>query len=167
MDEIIEFFKDMIKYIIIIAIIVLIRIYVLTTTDVIGPSMKPNLYDNNILLVDQITQKFSDYKRFDVIVFVKSPGYLIKRVIGLPGETIQYIDNKLYVNNEEIKENFNINGKTKDFGPITISKDKYFVLGDNRIDSTDSRVFGAIDKNKIIGKPFFRIWPLNKLKIVK
>jgi signal peptidase I len=166
MDEIIEFIKDMIKYIIIIAVIVLIRIYILTTTEVIGPSMEPNLYDNNILLVDQVTQKFDEYKRFDVIVFIKSPSYLIKRVIGLPGETIQYIDNKLYVNNKEVKETFNINGRTKDFGPVIVPKNKYYVLGDNRIDSTDSRVFGAIDKDKIIGKPFFRIWPLNKLKLV-
>lgn len=167
MDEIIEFFKDIFKYLIIIAIIILIRIFVLTTSEVIGPSMEPNLYDGNILLVEQITSRFGDYKRFDVIVFEHSPSYLVKRVIGLPGETIEYRDNKLYVDNKKIESHFNINGNTTNFGPITIPEDKYYVLGDNRIDSIDSRDFGPIKKEKIVGKPFFCIWPFNKIKIVK
>lgn len=166
MDEIIEFIKDMFKYIVIIAIIILIRIYALTTTEVVGPSMEPNLYNGNILLVDQITSKFNDYQRFDVIAFIHSPSYLIKRVIGLPGETIQYIDNKLYINGKIVTFEFETNGETADFGPVIVPENKYYVLGDNRIDSTDSRVFGAIDRNKIVGKAFFVIWPFNKLHVV-
>ncbi len=167
MDEIIEFFKDIFKYLIIIAIIILIRIFVLTTTEVIGPSMEPNLYDGNILLVDQITSRFNDYERFDIIVFEHSPSYLVKRVIGLPGETIEYRDNKLYANNKEIKLDFDIIGVTENFGPIDIPNEKYYLLGDNRIDSVDSRDFGPVKREKIIGKPFFSIWPFNKIKIVK
>jgi signal peptidase I len=166
-DEIIEFMKDMFKYIVIIVIIIVIRIYILTPTEVVGPSMEPNLYDNNILLVDQITSHFNDYNRFDVIVFTRSPSYLIKRVIGLPGETIEYRDNALYINGEVVKTKFKTNGKTNDFGPITIPDNNYFVLGDNRIDSTDSRNFGSIKREKIIGKPIFCIWPFNKLHVVK
>ena len=120
--------------------------------------MEPNLYDGNILLVEQITSRFGDYKRFDVIVFEHSPSYLVKRVIGLPGETIEYRDNKLYVDNKEIESHFNINGNTNNFGPITIPEDKYYVLGDNRIDSIDSRDFGPVKKDKIVGRPFFCIW---------
>ncbi|MDD2469775.1 MAG: signal peptidase I [Bacilli bacterium] len=167
MDEIIEFIKDMFKYIIIVGIIILIRIYVLTTTEVVGNSMEPNLNDGNILLVEQITQRFSDYNRFDVIVFERSPSYLIKRIIGLPGETIKYEDNKLYINDKLVIGDFEVKGNTDDFGPVTIPDNSYFVLGDNREDSKDSRTFGAIKRNKIIGKPFFNIWPFNELKIVK
>lgn len=167
MDEIIEFIKDMLKYIVIIGIIVLIRVYVLTTTEVVGPSMEPNLDDGNILLVDQITSHFNEYNRFDVVVFERSPSYLIKRIIGLPGETIEYIDDKLYVDGKEVKDYFKTNGKTEDFGPVTVPANTYFVLGDNRIDSKDSRVFGTIKKDKIIGKVFFGVWPLNSIHIVK
>lgn len=166
MDELIEFFKDIFKYIVIIAVIILIRIFVLTTTSVVGPSMEPNLYDKNILLVDQLTPRFSEYERFDVVVFEHSPSYLIKRVIGLPGEKIEYRDNKLYVNEKLVEEQFEINGTTEDFGPLVVPANNYFLLGDNRIDSTDSRDFGPIEKEKIIGKPFFCIWPFNKLQIV-
>lgn len=167
MDEIIEFLKDMVKYVIIIGVIVLIRIYILTTTEVVGPSMEPNLYEGNILLIDQVSSRFNDYKRFDVISFKESPGYLIKRVIGLPGEKIRYIDNKLYINDELVEYDFKTNGITSDFGPITIPSNEYFVLGDNRVDSTDSRIFGTISKERIIGKVFFEVWPFNKLQVIK
>jgi signal peptidase I len=166
MDELIEFFKDMFKDIIIIGFIILIRIFILTTTEVVGPSMNPNLVDGDILLVDQITARFNDYKRFDVIVFEKSPSYLIKRIVGLPGETIQYIDNKLYINDKLIGEDFKVNGSTENFGPINIPENSYYVLGDNRIDSKDSRDYGSIKQEKIVGKPFFIIWPFNKLHFV-
>lgn len=167
MYEIIEFIKDTFKYIIIIGIIILLRIYVLTTTEVVGDSMKPNLVDKNILLVEQITQRFSDYNRFDIIVFARSPSYLIKRIIGLPGETIKYEDNTLYINNSEIVVEFKLKGNTDDFGPVIIPENSYFVLGDNREDSTDSRTFGPIRRDSIVGKPFVNIWPFNELKVVK
>lgn len=167
MDEIIEFIKDMFKYIVIIGVIILIRIYILSTTQVVGPSMEPTTYDGNILLVDQITAKFNDYNRFDIVVFEQSPSYLIKRVIGLPGETIQYKENKLYINDAVIETNFEMNGSTDDFGPYVIPDDSYYVMGDNRIDSKDSRDFGAIKHEKLIGKPFFTIWPFDELSFVK
>lgn len=167
MIEIIEFIKDMFKYIVIVGIIILIRIYVLTTTEVIGDSMEPNLHNGNILLVDQISAKFNGYSRFDVIVFEHSPSYLIKRVIGLPGETIKYTDNILYVDGKEVKEGQEMIGETKDFGPIVVPENKYYVLGDNRINSIDSRVFNSIPEEKIIGKPFLSIWPFSSLHLVK
>jgi len=165
-DELIEFIKDMIKYIIIIAIIVLIRIYVLTTTEVVGASMEPDLKDGDILLVEQLTNRYGEYERFDIIVFEQSPSYLIKRIVGLPGETIQYIDNELYINDKVIDFEFKTNGKTEDFGPYVVPDGSYYVLGDNRINSVDSRVFGFVLEERIIGRPFLGMWPFNKIRVV-
>ena len=91
---------------------------------------------------------------------------MIKRVIGLPGEHIEYKDDTLYVNGEVIVENFSKNGNTDDFEIVenlneqTIPKNHYFVVGDNRINSEDSRIFGFVSKDEIVGKVGFRIWPL-------
>lgn len=167
MAEVLETIKDIFKYVIIIGIIILLRIYVLTTAEVIGTSMEPNLVDGNIMLVDQLSSRLNKIERFDIIVFkYDSPSYLIKRVIGLPGETVKYIDNKLYINNELINEKFKTNGQVEDF-EIVVAENNYFVMGDNRIDSVDSRKFGPISKDKIIGKPFIVVWPLNNFKISK
>lgn len=167
MAEIIEFFKDSIKLFIAIAIIVLIRIFVLTTTQVVGESMMPTLKDNSIMLVDQISVKFNNINRFDIIVLkYTSPSYLIKRVIGLPGETIEYKNNELYINGEKTENNFETIGWTENFKKA-LEDDEYFVLGDNREGSTDSRKFGPVKKEKIIGKPFFTIYPVKEIKIKK
>ena len=167
MVEIIETIKDIFKYIIVIAIIILLRIYVLTTAEVVGTSMEPSLLEGNVMLVDQLSIRLDKIERFDVVVFeYPNPPYLVKRIIGLPGETIKYVDNELYINGEKIEENFKYIGEVKDFEMI-VPEDNYFVIGDNRIDSIDSREFGMISKNKIIGKPFMVIWPIKKGKIIK
>jgi signal peptidase I len=167
-DEIIEFIKDIFKYIIIITVIILIRIFVLTTTEVVGPSMEPNLVNGNIMLVNQIAARLNKYNRFDIVVFkYGEPSYLIKRVIGLPGETIKYSDNKLYVDGKIVEEDFSTKGNTYDLEKEIIVPDgEYFVMGDNRENSEDSRKFGSIEENAIIGKLFLRMWPLNKISIV-
>jgi signal peptidase I len=166
MCEIIEFIKDMFKYLVVIAIIILVRIYVLTTAEVIGTSMEPNYNDGNIMMVEQVSSRFGEYKRFNVVVIKYSnPRYLIKRVIGLPGETIKYIDNKLYINGELIDEPFNTIGDTEDLEYI-VPENSYYVLGDNRGDSKDSRYFGSITQKDIIGKPLITIWPLNRIKTI-
>lgn len=167
MVSFIEFLKDIFKYLIVIGVIILIRVYCLTTAEVIGDSMVPNLDAGNIVLVETITPKFNKYERFNlVVVKYSSPSYLIKRIIGFPNDTIKYEDNKLYVNGELVEEKFEIEGNTEDF-EITVPKDKYYVMGDNRGISKDSREFGPISENDIIGKPIIRIWPLKGLKVVK
>jgi signal peptidase I len=167
MLEIIEFFKDTFKLFIVIAIIVLIRIYVLTTTEVVGDSMLPTLKNNNIMLVNQLSARFNKIDRFDIIVFkYGTPSYLIKRVIGLPGETIEYKDNELYINGEKKEFNFNTLGQTEDFKEV-LGSDEYFVMGDNRENSSDSRKFGSIKKDRIIGTPFFVILPVKEVGIKK
>ncbi|MDD4035847.1 MAG: signal peptidase I [Bacilli bacterium] len=169
----IEFIKDMLSYIIVIAIIILIRIFLISTVEVVGESMEPNFTAGEMLLADQLIYKYKDLDRFDIIIFKhESPTYLIKRVIGLPGETVSYIDNQLYINNEKVKEDFKTYGPTENFSLENLNyevipKDMYFVIGDNRSNSLDSRSIGLISKNKITGKPFLRVWPLKELKTVK
>ncbi|MDD3048522.1 MAG: signal peptidase I [Bacilli bacterium] len=165
--EFIEFLKDALKYIVIIAIIILLRIFVLTTTEITGPSMEPNLYEKNIVLVDQLTKNFNGLNRFNVVVIKRSTSYVVKRIIGLPGEKIKYKDNNLYINGEILKDTDKLMGITSNFNEITIPENEYYVMGDNREDSTDSRVFGTITKKSIVGEPFLTVWPLNKIKIVK
>lgn len=114
-----------------------------------GPSMEPSYTDGNILLGDK---QYDYLNRYDTVVIysqsIKKP--LIKRVIGLPGETITYLDNKLYVNGEYIEDRYNY-GTTEDF-TVTLSNNQYFCLGDNRSVSLDSRTYGSFSKSEIIAK---------------
>lgn len=133
-----------------------------------GSSMAPMLQNKDCLLVSKLDYKFGDPKRFDVVVFeYDDKTYFIKRVIGLPGETIQIeYDGSILVNSEKIVEKYGKEvivdpGITKE--PITLKEDEYFVLGDNRNHSTDSRseVVGPVNKSKIIGRAILRIFPFS------
>ncbi len=135
-----------------------------------GVSMEDTLQDGDNLLVDKLTYRFNDPERFDVIVFKythKDNTYYVKRIIGLPGETVQ-IDNTgaIYINGNLIEEHYGYE-TIKDPGiaatPITLGDDEFFVLGDNRNNSADSRVaqVGNIDRDIIVGRAWVRIWPLH------
>ncbi len=173
MIDVIEFIKDVFGYVIIIVIIVLIRVYILSPIEVVGDSMEPNLQNGNIMVIDRVFHKVKEFKRFDIIAFEYDvPSYLIKRIIGLPGEKIEYNNNILYVNGIKIEEPFEYDGVTNDFsieelGYDVIPEEMYMVIGDNREHSTDSRSFGFVFKEDITGKPFIIIWPFNKLGFVK
>ena len=149
----------------------LLMTYVVQRTVVEGESMENCLYDGDNLLVDKITYRFHEPKRFDVVVFpyaYDAKTYYIKRVIGLPGETV-YIDDHgdIYINEEKIQENYG-NEVILDGGLATgfvfLGSDEYFVLGDNRNHSTDSRdpSVGPVKRDSIIGRASFRIWPFSK-----
>ncbi len=164
-----EFFRDTFKYIIVIIVVLVTALYIATFTQVVGPSMEPNYYDGDVVLLLKAHYKIFEVKRNDIISF-ESDGvrYLIKRVIGLPGETIEYKNNILYINGTAYQENLYEGIKTKDFklsqlGYDVIPDDMYLVLGDNRGNSYDSRNFGLITKKQIIGKCIFQIWPLNRI----
>lgn len=167
-----EFLKDTAKYFITAFVVIFIILYVATIQQVVGPSMKNTLSNRDIVLLSRIHYKFFDIKRFDVISFeYDDTKYLIKRVIGLPGEKIEYKNNSLYVNGKLIEEDYLKNIKTEDFniqklGYETIPDGKYLVLGDNRGDSLDSRSFGFIDENKILGKVIFKFWPIFDFKFL-
>jgi len=154
------------------AIVMPIRYFLFQPFFVRGQSMDPNFGDGDYLIVDEISYRFNEPQRGEVIVF-KAPfnpsQRFIKRIIGLPGETVEikngnitiYKDGQLFVLNEEnYLSSLDTTGNIK----ITLSEDEYFVLGDNRAFSYDSRRFGSLPEDKIIGRVIFRAWPFATLE---
>lgn len=167
MEKAKEIFKEIRVYLIIIIVVLLIKTFVVAPIRVNGDSMMGTLHHKDIMILDKISYRFSPIKRFDIVVVKYKGEYLIKRVIGLPGEKVEYKNNKLYVNGKGIKENFS-HMKTSDFkidslGSSKIPKNSYLVLGDNRTNSLDSRIIGFIEKKQISGKTSFTILPFNRL----
>lgn len=170
-----EFMNDTFKYFIVAIIVLLTIIYVFTFTQVIGPSMDPYLKDGDITVLFKANYRFMKVARGDVIsVKYIDAKYLIKRVVGLPGETIEFKDNILYINGIVYNETYLGNTVvTKDFtlvklGVTVIPKDYYLVLGDNRTNSLDSRDkrVGLVKKSDIIGKVVFALFPFNQIKLI-
>lgn len=156
--------KELIPYIIIIVAVVLIRTFIITPVKVDGDSMKETLNDNDILLL----YKLGSIKRFDIVVLDEAYDNekIIKRVIGMPGETVSIKNDKIYINGKVIDNSFAY-GTTSDVDKIELGEDEYFILGDNRLISKDSRYFGPVTKSEIIGKVVFRLFPFNKIGTVK
>ena len=160
---------------IVLAITFLIITFVGQRTHVSGESMENTLDDGDQLIVDKLTYRFHDPERFDIIVFpfrYKDNTYYIKRIIGLPGETVQIVDGEIYINGELLEESYG-REVMQDAGlaaePITQGDDEYFVLGDTRNYSSDSRdpSVALIHRKEIIGRAWLRIWPLNSFGILK
>ena len=165
-----EFIIDFVKLIIVIIVILFLMIYVISVTQVVGNSMASTLENGDVLVLNKFKYRFFDVKRGDIISLeYADTKYLIKRVIGLPNDTVSIKDNTLYINGEVYIENYLDEDLVYDDFELTslgyerIPEDMYLVLGDNREDSLDSREIGLISKDEIIGKVSFRIWPLNKL----
>lgn len=167
---------DMILYFgTVVLFVLLIYNFVGQQVEVKGSSMETTLNDGNRLVLEKISYRFHEPERFDIIVFrpydeIKNE-YYIKRIIGLPGETIQILGNKIYIDGEVLEEDYG-NEPMKDSGmaeePIVLGEDEYFVLGDNRNHSTDSRYeVGNVRKDAIIGRTFIRIWPFQKMELLK
>lgn len=172
--------REILSTILYLALVILAAYLIVTfvgqRTEVNGSSMENTLDNGDNLIVDKISYRLGSPKRFDVVVFPypQNPStYFIKRVIGLPGETVQ-IDSsgKIYINGQVLEENFGrevISNPGLAQEPIKLGEDQYFVLGDNRnnsMDSRDSRV-GLINGKSMVGKAFLRIWPLNKFGLVR
>lgn len=161
-----EWFKKILPYLIIIVVIVLLRTFVITPIQVDGASMNPTLANNELVLLKKYDHSL---KRFDIVIFQYRKERLIKRVIGLPGEKVKYENHQLYINEEPVEDKFaNI---THDFsltnlGFDRIPDDYYLVLGDNRTDSTDSRVIGLIPKKDIVGSTSFGLFPFDKFGFI-
>ena len=155
-----NYIKEFLPYFMIILVVVLIKTFVVSPIRVNGASMDPTLNDKDVMLLDEISYRFSDIQRFDIVVIHREDEYLIKRVIGLPGEKIKYVDGKLYVNGKYVKEDFE-HKKTNDFFAI-IDEENYFVMGDNRTNSTDSRSFGTVSRDQILGKTSLTIFPFSR-----
>lgn len=168
-----EHLKTLLTYLFIILIVIVIRIFFIDPVRVDGRSMNTTLENGQIMLLNKIVYKRSDIKRFDIVVIKENNKYIVKRVIGLPGETISYKDNVLYINGSRVADPY-AKTKTDDFsitdvGHTKIPGDTYFVMGDNREDSLDSRYpqVGVIKKEQILGRAKFRIWPFNKFGFVE
>lgn len=161
---------------IVLAMTFLVVTYVGQRTRVIGSSMEPTFSDGDNLIVDKITYRFQDPERFDIVVFpfryAEKTNY-IKRIIGMPGETV-YIDENgtIFIDGQELKEYYGkevIKDPGRAYEPITLGNDEYFVLGDNRNNSSDSRdpAVGNIRRDELIGKAWMRIYPFEKMGIIK
>lgn len=171
-----DFMFTSVYFLVIIVLAFLIIKYVGQRTEVVGRSMEPTLEDADNLIVDKITYRFKNPERYDIIVFPYRDGsgmYYIKRIIGMPGEHI-YINERgdVFVDAVKLEEPY-IKDKADDAGlaanTILLGEDEYFVLGDNRNNSTDSRSpeVGNVKKDEIIGRAFVRIWPFDKLDFLK
>lgn len=156
--------KEVIPYIVIVVVVVLIRTFIITPVRVDGDSMKNTLKNGDILLL----YKLSSINRFDIIVLdeEKDNEKIIKRVIGLPGETVAIKKGKIYINDKVIDDKYAY-GETSDYDKVTLEDDEYFILGDNRLISKDSRYFGPIKKSEIKGKIVFRLFPFTKIGTVQ
>ena len=171
-----EFLSDTIKYIIFIVVILVIAVYVVGLQQIVGPSMTPTLRNGDIVILDKLSYRFSEIKRDDIVaLYYADTKFLVKRVVGLPGETVEFKDNKLYINGKYYEEKYlcddtvTDNFSLEELNYTTIPDDMYLVLGDNRGDSMDSRDsdVGLIPKKDIYGKVRFKIWPINEFKYVK
>ena len=160
---------------IVLAVTFLIITFVGQRTHVSGESMENTLDDGDQLIVDKVTYRFHAPERYDIIVFpfrYKDNTYYIKRIIGLPGETVQIVDGEIYINGEVLQESYG-REVMQDAGlaaePITLGDDEYFVLGDNRNYSSDSRdpSVALIHRKEIVGRAWLRIWPLSSFGILK
>jgi len=161
-----EFFKDSLVYIVCAVLVFFTVVYVVGLQMVSGPSMEPNYQSQDILLLNKFHYRLFKPKRFQVIATQdRNRELLIKRIVGMPGEHIKYVDNKLYVNGKHVEENFRTGSDSRDFDLEFLEFEKipegyYFVMGDNRAKSSDSRnpLVGLINKDDFIGKVAFRLW---------
>lgn len=180
-----KFIKELIPYVIIFLVVVFIRSFIITPITVVGSSMYPTLKNGELLLLSKISYRLHDIERFDIVV-IKEDAWIIKRVIGLPGDNVYYKDNNLYINDELVEDEYAY-GETEEFDLddiwlagidseyvekfdepfVVIPEGYYLVLGDNREISKDSRSVGLLEENVIKGKAVFRFWPLDKIGNVK
>ena len=174
-DKVKDIIGMVVYFLIVVAVMVFVVKFIGQRTVVIGDSMQTTLSDGDNLITDKITYRFRDPKRFDIVVFPfkeNTSKLLIKRIIGMPGETVQIKNGKVYINGYELQENYGI-AVMNDAGlasePILLGEDEYFVLGDNRNNSQDSRFssVGNVSRSDLIGRAWVRIWPLDKICLLK
>jgi len=156
-----------------IGIAVLLRTFVVQTFYIPSESMVPTLQKHDRVVVNKLSYRLHDIHHSDIVVFTTPPGVdrsykdLVKRVIGLPGDVVQGKDGHVVLNGKVLEEKYLPHGTyTSDFAPVTVPADSMWVMGDNRTNSEDSRVFHAIPQHTIVGRVFVRIWPLNRLGLL-
>lgn len=172
-DHVKDIIKTICTYALIIFSVIVLRIFFIDPVRVDGKSMNTTLENGEIMILNKIVYKKYDIQRFDIVVIKKNNKLIIKRVVGLPGEVIEYKDNQLYIDGKKVNDPYP-STRTDDFsiqdvGHTKVPGDTYFVMGDNRSNSLDSRFpeVGVIKKSDILGRARFVIWPINRLGRVK
>lgn len=178
-SEIKDFSLETIKIVVIsLIVIVAIRTYVMQPFFVSGKSMEPNFHDGDYLIVDEISYRLDEPKRGDVIIFrypKNTKEFFIKRIIGLPGERVEIEDSRITIYNNEnqegimLDEDIYIPLDTKTTGSYNtiLKNNEYYVLGDNRNASADSRIWGVLEEHFIVGKAWVRAWPVGDFSVFK
>ena len=170
--------KEIVEWIWIFVIVAVVSFFIVTfvgiRTRVDGKSMMPTLHNGDNLLVDKLTYRFRDPERYEIVVFPykhEENVYYIKRIIGLPGETVQVLDGSVYIDGEKLEKDYGAE-LMEDPGiaaePIELGEGEYFVLGDNRNHSSDSRMasVGVLKREDLVGRAWVRIWPLDQIGVV-
>ncbi|MGE4169337.1 MAG: signal peptidase I [Candidatus Margulisiibacteriota bacterium] len=166
------FLVDVVETVVVaLAMALLIRTYIVQTSLVPTGSMIPTMMVGDRLFVNKFVYFFEKPKRSEIVVF-KSPFHdgkdYVKRCIGLPGETVQLIDGELYINGKlTTLPGVNIQNDGANYGPITVPADSYFMLGDNRANSLDSRYWGFVPSQDLLGRAFFTFWPLDRMQVLR
>ncbi len=172
-----KFFLELVQVVAIsLAIIIPVRYFLVQPFYVKGASMEPNFFDHEYLVIDELSYRFHQPQRGDIVVFhyPNDPkNYFIKRVIGLPGDQVMVKDGYTYLNNVKLLEPYiNDPGKVlpeaflSEGTPVTVPDGEYFVMGDNRLHSSDSREWGFVTRQEIVGRAFFRYWPIPDIGLV-
>ncbi|MBI5621411.1 signal peptidase I [Candidatus Falkowbacteria bacterium] len=180
-QEAVDFAVEIVKIVLIsLAIIVPVRYFLIQPFYVKGASMEPNFYNHEYLIIDEISYRFDNPQRGDIVVF-RPPGnpggdFFIKLIIGLPGETVDIQNGKIKISNTAhpdgaiVDETFYLDARVvthgnRDNSLVQLGPDQYFVMGDNRASSLDSRTFGSIQRDSIVGRVWLRGWPFNRVTV--
>ncbi len=161
-EKIKRIFLELLPYVIILIVVVLFRSFIATPVIVSGESMSPTLDGGELMILN----KLEHIDRFDVVVVRHNNEDLIKRVIAMPGETISCENGKVYVNDRLQEESYS-KGTTKDFEKVKLGDNEYFVMGDNRENSADSRIYGAFNDKQLKGTAKFVLFPFGKFGKIK
>lgn len=166
-----NFFLESVKMLILAGITIgIVRYFLFKPFYVKGQSMEPNFYEKDYLIIDELTYRFREPNRGEVVVFKAPSGgdYYLKRVVGLPGERVKVENQKIVVYNDDhpqgvIADEMYLSEETPGSVTVSLGADEYFVLGDNRDASYDSRRFGPIKENNIVGRAWLRGWPVGRI----
>lgn len=161
-----KYIKEIVPYIIIILVVVFVKAFIISPIRVNGTSMYSTLDDGDIMILNKVIYNLESIKRFDIVVIKTDNSNIIKRIIGLPGDTVEYKNNILYINGKKTEENYTRavmrDYNIEELGNVKVPKNKYFVLGDNRLNSVDSRYYGFIDRKNILGRAKLVILPFKR-----
>lgn len=166
-----EIFEWVMVFVVAAALAFVVRTFIFEPVRVDGSSMLNTLTDSDFMIATKFDYLGSDPERFDIVICyypdTDDGMYRVKRVIGLPGEEVLLRGGKLYVNGEEIEQNFDMHSATRDYGPLVVPQDHYFVLGDNRGNSKDSRHVGTLPRNMIRGHVRAVVFPFDNMRLIE